>query len=131
MKLERMNSKRKLFFLLAISAFAIAGCSSNDFSKHLTAEAPAEITSVFLDRDWKTSRRRSGSNNRRRTKTTTTYETDIAYRYTVNGKVYEGETEKDGDLTGNFRTGSTAKVCYNPSKPDESDVFENSYRCGS
>jgi hypothetical protein len=126
-----MNSKRKLLFLVSFFAFVFAGCSGDDFSRRLTAEAPAEITSVVLDRDRKTTRRRSGSNNRRRTKTKTTYETDITYRYTVNGRAYEGETEKDGDVTGSFRAGSSVKVCYNPAQPDESDVFENNHRCGS
>ncbi|MDQ4122163.1 MAG: DUF3592 domain-containing protein [Acidobacteriota bacterium] len=126
-----MNSKQKLLFLISFSAFVFAGCSGDDFSRRLTAETPAEITSVVLDRDRKTTRRRSGSNNRRRTKTTTTYETDITYRYTVNGQVYNGETEKDGDLTGRFRTGTTAKVCYNPAQPDEADVFETGHRCGT
>ena len=126
-----MNSKRKLLFLISFFAFALAGCSGDDFSRRLTAEAPAEITSVVLDRDRKTTRRRSGSNNRRRTTTKTTYETDSTYRYTVNGQVFNGETEKDGDVTGTFRTGSRVKVCYNPAQPDESDVFETSHRCGS
>ena len=126
-----MKSKRKLLFLVSLFAFAFAGCSGDDFSRRLTAEAPAEITSVVLDRDRKTTRRRSGSNNRRRTKTTTTYETDIEYRYTVNGKVYDGVSEKDGDLTGSFRSGASVKVCYNPAQPEESDVFENNHRCGS
>jgi len=126
-----MKSKRKLLFLVSLFAFVLTGCSGDDFSRRLTAEAPAEITSVVLDRDRKITRRRSGSNNRRRTKTKTTYETDIEYRYTVNGKAYDGVSEKDGDVTGSFRTGSSAKVCYNPSQPNESDVFENNHRCGS
>jgi hypothetical protein len=126
-----MNSKRKLLYLISFFAFLLAGCSGNDFSRRLTAEAPAEITSVVLDRDRKTTRRRSGSNNRRRTTTKTTYETDISYRYIVNGQVYNGETEKDGDMTGTYRNGSRVKVCYNPAQPDESDVFETGHRCGS
>jgi hypothetical protein len=126
-----MKSNRKLLFLVSFFAFVFPGCSGDDFSRRLTAEASAEITSVVLDRDRKTTRRRSGSNNRRKTKTTTTYETDISYRYTVNGRVYEGESEKDGDVTGSFRAGSSVKVCYNPAQPDESDVFENNHRCGS
>ncbi len=126
-----MKSKRKLLFLIPFSAFVFAGCSGDDFSRRLTAEAPAEITSVVLDRDRKTTRKRSGSNNRRRTTTKTSYETDITYRYTVNGQVYNGESEKDGDVTGRFRAGSPVKVCYNPAQPDESDVFESGHRCGS
>lgn len=126
-----MNSKRKLLFLISLFAFVLTACSGDDFSRRLTAEAPAEITSVVLDRDRKINRRRSSASNRRRKTTKTTYETDISYRYTVNGKVYDGETEKDGDVTGSFRVGASVKACYNPAQPDESDVFEGSHRCGS
>lgn len=126
-----MNSKRKLLFLIPYLAFVFAACSGDDFSRRLTAEASGEITSVVLDHDRKITSRRSGSNSRRRTTTKTTYETDISYRYTVNGQVYNGETEKDGDVTGRFRAGSPVKVCYNPAQPDESDVFEAGHRCGS
>jgi hypothetical protein len=126
-----MNSKLKFLFLISIFAFVSANCSGDDFSRRLSAEAEGELTSVALDRERKTTRRRSGSNNRRRTTTKTTYETDISYRYTVNGQIYNGETEKDGDVTASFRTGARVKVCYNPAQPDESDVFESGHRCGT
>jgi hypothetical protein len=126
-----MNSKHKFLFLVPFFIVIFASCSGDNFSRRLTAEAEGEITSVVLDRERKTTRRRSGSSNRRRTTTKTTYETDISYRYNVNGQTYNGETEKDGDVTGSFRSGSRVQVCYNPAQPDESDVFENGHRCGS
>ncbi len=101
------------------------GCGSK-----LTAETTAEITRVVPDRDTKTSRRKTSS-NRMKKKKTTSLETEIDYRYVVNGKTYEGYTEKDGDVQRDFQPNSKAVVCYNPSNPEESDVFKIGHKCGS
>ena len=119
----------KLTSKLVIAAAAVLlvinfGCSSK-----LTAESTAEITRVALDRDTKTSRRKTSSNKTKR-KTTTTVETEIDYRYAVNGKTYEGYAEKDGDVQRDFQNGVRVVVCYNPSKPEESDVFASGHKCG-
>ena len=121
-----MKLTSKLIFTTTIILSVINfGCSSN-----LTAESPAEITGVVLDRDTKTSRRKTSSNKKKK-KTTTTVETEIDYRYTVNGKTYEGYTEKDGDVQHAFRSGAQAVVCYNPSNPEESDIFTAGHKCGN
>jgi len=121
-----MKLTSKLIFtatiILSVTNF---GCSSN-----LTAESTAEITRVVLDRDTKTSKRKTSSNKKKK-KTTTSVETEIDYRYTVNGKSYEGYTEKDGDVQRDFQSGGRAVVCYNPSNPDESDVFTTGHKCGN
>lgn len=121
-----MKLTSKLIFTTAAILFVCnIGCSSK-----LTAQSDAEITKVAIDRDTKTSRRKTSS-NKKKTKTTTTVETEIDYRYTVNGKTFEGYTEKDGDVQRDFRQGSQVVVCYNPSKPEESDVFTSGYKCGN
>jgi hypothetical protein len=120
-----MKLTSKLIFTAAISLLALNfGCSSK-----LTAESTAEITRVALDRDTKTSRRKTSSNKTKK-KTTTTVETEIDYRYAVNGKTYEGYAEKDGDVQRDFQSGARVVVCYNPSKPEESDVFAGGHKCG-
>lgn len=86
----------------------------------LTAEAPAHVTSVYVERN----RRRTG--NSRRTDT----ETKVSYRYTVGGRTLQGSYSKDGDQSAAFRAGVPAKVCYNPSKPEESEVFTPDHVCG-
>jgi hypothetical protein len=86
----------------------------------LTAEAPAQVTSVYVERN----RRRSG--NSRRTET----ETKITYRYAVGGRTLEGSSTKDGDQSAALRAGARTKVCYNPSAPDESEVFTPDHVCG-
>ncbi len=113
--------------ILAITAILFVGnlgCSSK-----LTAQSTAEVTRTAIDRDTKTSKRKTSSNKKKK-KTTTSVETEIDYRYVVNGKTYEGYTEKDGDMQRDFQTGSQVAVCYNPSNPEESDVFAAGYKCG-
>jgi hypothetical protein len=117
---------------LALAACALflpaPGCRSRDeFLSRLTVEAPAQITSVSLDRGRGTTT--TGNRNRRRRKRTGDAETDIRYRFTVNGRPYDGATEKDGDQTSTYKTGMPAKVCYNPSDPEESEVFSSTHKC--
>ena len=121
-----MKLTSKLIFTATIILSVVnLGCSSN-----LTAESTGEITRVVLDRDTKTSKRKTSSNKKKK-KTTTSVETEIDYRYTVNGKTYEGYAEKDGDVQRDFQSGSQAVVCYNPSNPDESDIFTAGHKCGN
>ena len=49
----------------------------------------------------------------------------------VNGKDYEGYTEKDGDVQRDFQPNTKAVVCYNPSNPEESDIFTAGHKCSS
>jgi hypothetical protein len=121
MKMKLIN--KLLIAATAISALANLGCSSN-----LTAETTGQIARVAIDRDTKTSRRKTSSNKTKKT-TKTSVETEIDYRYTVGGKTYEGYSEKDGDVQRDFPSGGQAVVCYNPSNPEESDVFASGYKC--
>jgi hypothetical protein len=111
-----------LFTVIVIFAVLNFACSSN-----LTAETTGQITGVVIDRDTKTSRRKSSSNKRK--KTTKSVETEIEYRYTVGGKTYDGYAEKDGDVQRDFQNGSAVVICYNPSKPEESDVLTSGSKC--
>jgi len=121
-----MKLTNKLTFTIGIIVLVVNfGCGSK-----LTAESTAGITRVVLDRDTKTSRKKTSSNKTKK-KTTTSVETEIEYRYTVNGKTYEGYAEKDGDMQRDFQPNSTAVVCYNPSNPEESDVFTAGHKCGN
>lgn len=117
--------KIKVLFAISILTIANFGCSSS-----LTSETSGQIKSVVLDRDTKTVKRKTSSNKKKKT-TKSSVETEIEYTYSVNGKTYEGYSEKDGDVQSDFRTDSAVVVCYNPSKPEESDVFANGSKCGS
>lgn len=117
---------KKLIFLTIIIFSAISfGCSSN-----LTAETTGQVKSAVIDRDTKTSKRKTSSNKTKK-KTTTSIETEIEYSYSVNGTNYNGYSEKDGDVQRNFQSGAPVTVCYNPSNPEESDVFASGTKCGS
>jgi hypothetical protein len=120
----------KLTTKLLFSATIIVSIVNLACSSKLTAETPAQITRVVLDRDTKTKKRKTSSNKTKR-KTTTAYETEIDYRYTVNGKTYDGYAEKDGDVQKDFPSGGQAVVCYNPANPEESDVFPTGQKCGN
>lgn len=115
--------KITLLTLLAVAAFG-AGCGSN-----LTAETPGQIRSVAIDRDVKTSKKKTSSNKKKKT-TSVSVETEIEYSYSVNGKTFDGYSEKDGDVQRDFSTGAPVVVCYNPASPDESDVFAAGTKCG-
>ena len=115
---------KKLTFitLFVIAAFG-ASCSSN-----LTAETQGQIRSVAIDRDVKTSKKKTSSNKKKK-KTSVSIETEIEYSYSVNGKSYDGYSEKDGDVQSDFPKGATVVVCFNPSNPEESDVFPSGTKC--
>jgi hypothetical protein len=118
----------KLTGKIIFSAIIVVSIANIACSSKLTAETTGQITRVALDRDTKTKKRKTSSNKTKR-KTATTYETEIDYRYTINGKTYDGYTEKDGDVQSDFPSGGQAVVCYNPSNPEESDVFAARYKC--
>jgi len=81
----------------------------------LTAETSADVLKVDVNR--------AMSRNSRTT-------TDVRYRYTVNNKVIDGFTRKNGDFGAVFAVNKQAKVCYNPKKPVDSEVFPLSHKCG-
>ncbi len=116
---------KKLTFLtlFVIAAFG-ASCGSN-----LTAETLGQIRGVAIDRDVKTSKKKTSSNKKKK-KTSVSVETEIEYSYSVGGKTYDGYSEKDGDVQRDFSNGAPVVVCYNPKSPEESDVFTAGTKCG-
>jgi hypothetical protein len=123
-----VRSKKVLVVGIIIAVLAIASLFfwlNKRRLARLTAEAPAEVLGVNLERNRRTTR---NSNGRRRSGTDT--ETDISYRFTAGGKLITASTSKEGDVTGTYKTGAPAKVCYNPSNPEESEVFTPEHKCG-
>lgn len=116
---------KKLTLLAVFAALAMfSGCGSS-----LTAETEGRIKSSVIDRDTKTSKKKTSSNKTKKT-TKTSVETEIDYSYSVGGKSYDGYAEKDGDVIRDFQTGAPIVVCYDPSNPQESDVFARGTKCG-
>ena len=116
--------KKLTFLTLFIFIAGSFGCGSK-----LTGETQGYIKTVVIDRDVKTSKRKTSSNKKKK-KTTTSVETEIEYSYNFHGRNYEGYSEKDGDVQRDFQPGSTVVVCLNPSNPEESDVFASGTKCG-
>ena len=83
----------------------------------LTASTPAEVTSVSV-----------ASTGKRNNKG---YRTTIRYRYTVGGRTYEAWREKGGRQSPYYKAGQPAQVCYNPTRPQVSDIQQTTYRCPS
>ena len=82
----------------------------------MTAEAPAEVTGVSVER-----RRRRMRNETR---------TFVSYRFNVGGQWIQDSSDKGGDQRATYRPGAPLKVCYNPSKPEESEIFTPDHQCG-
>lgn len=116
---------RKLAFVAILVALSslIASCGSD-----LTAETSGRVTGSVLDRERKTTKRKTSSGKTKKTTKIDT-ETDIDYEYTVDGKSFSGYSEKDGDVRSTFGIGSAVTVCYNPKNPEESDVFAAETKC--
>lgn len=123
-QLKKMRTKTILFITILVIAAASIGCRSN-----LTAQTTGQITRVAIDRDTKTTTRKTSSNKKKKT-TKTSIETEIDYRYTVNGKTYDGYSEKDGDVQRDFQNDAQVTVCYDPANPEESDVYASGSKCG-
>lgn len=85
--------------------------------RRLSGEAPAVITSVYVS----STRTRRGSIR---------YTTHLTYSYEANGRVISGKSVKSGDLRDTYQVRMLAKACYDPSNPEESEVFLADVKCG-
>ncbi|HEV2765429.1 MAG TPA: DUF3592 domain-containing protein [Pyrinomonadaceae bacterium] len=120
-----MNRPMKIVLLIVVFALVAALAvfffvrRRNQLAR-LTAEAPAQVVSVSVDTD------RSRANNRSRTRHTTR----VSYSYTVNGSALTGQTSKSGDVRSSYEQGRPVKVCYEPARPENSEIFTADYKCG-
>ena len=87
----------------------------------LTAEAPAQVLEVKVTDKVTNNNRRSSPHN---------YSTRITYRFQAQGHTIETEWIKSNDVSDEYEVGRRAKVCYDPSNPDDNEIFTLSYRCG-
>lgn len=115
----------KVVLLVVISALVIAVAvffyvRRRSQLARLTAEAPAQVVSVSVDTD------RTRTNNRSRTR----YKTRISYRYTVNGTTLSGQSTKTDDVKSSYENSQSVKVCYEPARPENSEIFTADYKCG-
>ena len=90
----------------------------------LTADAPAQVLEVKV-----TSNDRNRNSNFN-SSSSRTYSTRITYRFEANGRSIETECTKSGDVSDEFEVGRRAKVCYDPTNPDDNEIFPLNYPCG-
>ena len=96
-------------FVVLMSVYIVPRFMRRQKRARLTTEAPAVVTSVDVT-----------SYKPRRSITTSTRST-VKYTYAVGGKNFEGETKVDFAV--NFQPGDRRKVCYDPSRPEESEIL--------
>jgi hypothetical protein len=105
---------------LALAILTVGGKSK------VTAATAGQITNVALDSDTITQKIKSGLTTKKKKKNSTPH-TEINYNYMIDGKNYTGYIEKSGDMRSSFQIGASVNVCYNPEKPEDSDI---SLKCG-
>ena len=103
--------------VLAIGAFIFFSWQRHQRLVKLTAAAPAQILEVKV-----TSKKRSESSRN--------YSTRITYSFQAQERTIETEWTKSDDVSDEYEVGRRAKVCYDPSNPDDNEIFTLSYRCG-
>jgi hypothetical protein len=103
--------------VLVIGAFLFFSYKRHAQLAKLTAEAPAEVLNVKVT-----------SNKPQRS--SRTYVTRVFYKFEVNGRTLETDYVKEGNVSEDFAVGKRAKVCYDPTYPDDNEIFLPSYRCG-
>jgi hypothetical protein len=82
----------------------------------LTAKGTAELTQVRLDQGDDSS----------------SDETDLEFRFMVNGQQVRSSDSLSGDRQSDFRVGQTVTICYDPKEPAQSDVREEpNVTCGA
>ena len=104
---------------LLASASYFAFLSDERRRNHLTAEAPAEVAEVFFARRRDPETGAPGQVNHVR----------VSYNYVVNGQAFKRVATMNKVIGAKFKVGGPAKVCYNPERPGEAELFEVGYRC--
>jgi hypothetical protein len=113
-----------VLIVLMTGAFIFFSWQRHQHLVRLTAETPAQVLEVKVvsrDRNRNTNINRSSSS---------TYSTRISYRFQANGRTIETEWTKSDDVSDEYTVGGRAKVCYDPTNPDDNEIFTLSYHCG-
>jgi hypothetical protein len=106
-------------FIVGIASY-FAFLTDEERHKRLTSEVPATVTNVYERRAVNP---RSGAEG--------TVDITVTYKYVIEGQEYE-RTVRLSMLAGSaYREGQPAKVCYNPRKHEEAELFPAAYRCGT
>lgn len=111
--------------VLVIGAAIFFSYQRHQWLAKLTAEAPAQVLAVKV-----TNSKNQNHNQNQNQNSSPTYSTRITYTFQANGRTIETEWTKSGDVSDDYEVGSRAKACYDPTNPDDNEIFTLSYRCG-
>lgn len=123
------NGKRDLYIIAAITlaacllftGYCVAFRRDERLRAKLTSETPARVLDVYGARQISEQDGRAGG----------MVYVNINYEYTIDGKSYRRTTRLNKDMGLRFKTTEAAKVCYNPSSPDEAVLVLPAQRCGA
>lgn len=102
-------AKTLLILAIVITIIAIGVHLARKRAQRLTNETDATIARVEV-------RQLAPKDNGR-------FETDVFYRYTVNGQSYEARSTKQGKRDQAYTPGAAGRVRFNPQRPGEADVI--------
>lgn len=94
--------------------------SAQNERKYLTSEAPAQIIEMSPR---KTINPETGQTNR-------VLNVLVTYRYSIAGKVFDKQTTLGKSESLVYKINEPAKVCFNPSRPEQGELFPSEYECG-
>jgi hypothetical protein len=126
-KRSRPNMIQRTFLLIAIAFIILAICGAllayrqgQQQRRHKSESASARIIDTY---------ERRGSNSTG--KASEVEEVIVDYEYTVGGRVYRDNVRLSASTGRLFQKGQEAKVCYEPGRPGNAELFASDYACGN
>jgi preprotein translocase subunit SecG len=126
-KRSRPNLVQRTILLFAIAFIALAICGAliayrqnQQQRRHKTESVAARIIDIY---------ERRGSNSTG--KASEVDDVIVDYEYTVGGRVYRDNVRLSASTGRLFEKGQDAKVCYEPGRPGNAELFASDYVCGN
>lgn len=109
-----------IVILLAVIANIFVFQAEQVEKKHLTSEVAAQVVEMSPR---KTIDPETGQTNR-------VLNVLVVYRYSINGENFEKQMTVSKPESLAFRIGEEAKVCFNPTRQEQAELFPIGYKCG-
>ena len=106
--------------LLAVAASIFVFQSEQIERKNLTSEVPAQIVEMSPR---KTIDPETGQTNR-------VLNVLVIYRYSIKSENFEKQITLSRSESLAFKVGQQAKVCFNPMRQEQAELFPFEYKCG-
>ena len=106
--------------LLAVAANVFVFRAEQVDRRSLTSEVAAQVVEMSSR---KTIDPETGQTNR-------VLNVLVVYRYSINGENFEKQTTLSKSESQAFRISEPAKVCFNPIRQEQAELFPIEYKCG-